>query len=216
MPRILIVDDQPVVRCGLMRLLDSQPDLEVCGQADQPATALMAIEQTRPDMAMIEVSIHGHSGIELTKDIASRYPDLPVLIFSGRDEGLYAQRALRAGARGYVMKQETPDRVIAAVRKVLSGGIYLSEWVADQLLQSFAAMGGRPAESPVSALTDRELEVFELIGHGFTTPQIARTLHRSVKTIETHRARIKEKLGIATTAELLRRAIHWVGDVGKS
>ncbi len=214
--RILLADDQPIVRWGLARLLESQPDVEVCWEADEPAAALRAIEQGHPNIAILEVSLRGHSGIELTKDIVSRDPGLPVLIFSGHDEVLYAERALRAGARGYIMKQEPLDRVVAAVRKVLSGQICLSERMADRLLQRLAANGARAAESPLAPLSDRELQVFELLGHGFSTRQIAQVLYRSVKTIETHRAHIKDKLRIPTSSELLQRAIHWVHDVGKS
>jgi len=208
--RVLVVDDHPVVRQGLRLLIDHEPDLEVCAEAETAADALEAIAEHKPDVALVDLSLKGASGLELIKDIRVRHADLPVLVLSMSDEGVYAERALRAGATGYLMKEAATDEVLTALRRVLDGGIYLSDAVASRLLAQLVR--GVPADggSPVDRLSDRELEVFGLIGRGLGTGEIARRLHLSPKTIETYRAHIKQKLNLADATELLQHAIHYV------
>jgi len=208
--RVLVVDDHPVVRQGLRLLIDHESDLEVCAEAETVADALEAITKHKPDVAVVDLSLRGTSGLELIKDIRVRHADLPVLVLSMSDESVYAERALRAGARGYLMKEAATDEVLTALRRVLDGGIYLSDAMASRLLAQLVR--GVPADggSPVDRLSDRELEVFGLIGRGLGTSEIARRLHLSPKTIETYRAHIKQKLNLADATELLQHAIHYV------
>jgi len=207
---VLVVDDHPVVRQGLAMLINHEPDLTVCAEAATPPDALKAIAEAKPDVAIVDLSLKGASGLELIKDIKVRYPHLPVLVLSMSDENVYAERALRAGARGYLMKEEAAEKVLTALRRVLDGGIYLSDAMASRLLRQFVA-GALPAGgSPVDRLSDRELEVFRLIGQALGTSEIARQLHLSPKTIETHRAHIKDKLKLDTATELLQHAIQFV------
>lgn len=208
--RVLIVDDHAVVRQGLKQLIGSESDLAVCGEAETAREALEQIEALKPDMAVIDLSLKDSNGLELIKDIRVRFPDLPTLVLSMHDEGFYGERVLRAGGRGYVMKEEAADKVLAAIRCVLSGEIYLSSRLASKMLSSLAGGHGELSESPVHALSDRELEVFELIGHGLGTRQIAEKLHLSVKTIESHRENVKKKLSLADATELVRQAVRWV------
>ncbi len=182
----------------------------VCGEAENPHQALAAIKDNHPDIAVIDLSLSHTSGIELIKNIKPRYPGLPILVLSMHEESLYAERALRAGARGYIMKKEAPEKVIAAIRKVLEGGIYLSETMGDKLLNEFISRKSDTVSSPVELLSDRELEVFQLIGKGLGTRQIAEKLNISIKTVEVYRANIKEKLKLKSSAELVQHAIHWV------
>jgi len=208
--RLLLVEDHPVTREGLAQLLNQQADLQVCGQAGTAPEALTAAEVLKPDLVLVDISLGGTSGIELIKDLSSRDASLPILVLSTHDELLYAERSLRAGAKGYVMKHEPTEQVMAAIRLVLRGGVYLSEQMHSRLL---AKVAHGPVVSPVSEvdqLSDRELEVFELIGEGCTTAQIAASLHLSVSTVETHRAHIKEKLRLDNATELVRRAVEWV------
>jgi DNA-binding NarL/FixJ family response regulator len=212
--RILIVDDHPVVRQGLALLIGQQEDLSVCGEAEDAPRAISAIEALKPDLVLVDVSLKGTDGIELTKDIKIRFPSLPVLVLSMLDESFYAERALRAGAKGYVMKQEATDKILTAIRRVLSGEVFVSDKMVNRLLQKMAgdtASGG----SPVEVLSDRELTVFQLIGGGHSTARIAEELHLSVKTIETHRAHIKEKLKLSDAAELSGYAAQWMTRQGK-
>jgi DNA-binding NarL/FixJ family response regulator len=208
--RVLVVDDHPVVRQGLRLLIDHESDLEVCAEAETAADALQAITEHGPDVAVVDLSLKGTSGLELIKDIRVRHADLPVLVLSMSDEGVYAERALRAGARGYLMKEAATGEVLAALRRVLDGGLYLSDAMASRLLAQLVRGGPTDGGSPVDRLSDRELEVFGLIGRGLGTSEIARRLHLSPKTIETYRAHIKQKLGLADATELLQHAIYYV------
>ena len=208
--KILIVDDHPIVRRGLTELINQEKDLVVSGQAEDAYQAMEAIRAQKPDMAIIDISLKGTSGLELIKDIKTQYPSLPVLTLSMHDEFLYAERALRAGAKGYIMKQQATEDLIMAIRKVLGGHVYVSDTVGTKMLTSLLGAGPEAGASAVDRLSDRELEVFGLIGLGHGTRQIAERLHLSVKTVETYRAHIKKKLNLANAAELLRYAIQWV------
>jgi DNA-binding NarL/FixJ family response regulator len=207
--RILLVDDHPIVRQGLAELIDAEKDLTVCGTADSMNAALEQMPTLKPDLVVVDISLKGSNGIELLKNIKVRYPKMKVLMLSMHDEGLYAIRALRAGASGYIMKQEATEKVIEAARKVLNGEIYLSDKMEKKMMQQL--VGGRTARtgSPLEDLSDRELEVFNLIGQGKGTRQIAEELHLSIKTVESHRAHIKEKLGLKSATELVQQAIQW-------
>lgn len=208
--KILIVDDHPIVRRGLKELINHEKDLVVSGQAEDAHQAMEAIRAQKPDMAVVDISLKGTSGLGLIKDIKTQYPSLPVLTLSMHDESLYAERALRAGAKGYIMKQQATEDLIMAIRKVLGGHVYVSDTVATKMVGK--VVGARPdvGASAIDRLSDRELEVFGLIGLGHGTRQIAEKLHLSVKTVETYRAHIKEKLNLANAVELLRYAIQWV------
>jgi DNA-binding NarL/FixJ family response regulator len=206
---IFIVDDHPIVRQGLTLLINRETDLAVCGDAEEAGAALRRIEELKPDLIVVDVSLNGPDGLDLLKDIRARDSNLPVLILSMLDESLYAERALRAGANGYIMKQEATDRVLVAIRRILDGEIYLSDRMSNRMLQRFAGGAGVEQRSPVANLTDRELEVFRLIGEGHATRQIAQELHISVKTVESYQAHIKDKLSLKNARELLQRAIQW-------
>ena len=209
--RILVVDDHPMMREGLRQLIASEPDLEVCCEAEDAAAALRSIEEHQADLAIVDISLKESSGLELIKDLRIRRPVLPVLVLSMHDESLYAERVLRAGGQGYLMKHEGGEKIMAAIRHVLSGRISLSEKMSDRLLGQLAGKRAAPAAGPsVERLTDREFEVFQLIGGGRTTRQIAEKLHVSVKTVEAHRVNIKQKLNLATAPELIRFAVRWV------
>ena len=204
------------MRKGLALTLNAETDLEVVGQAADAEEALSMIDQLNPDLALIDISLPGMSGLELLKHLLAIRPGLLALMVSRHDEALYAERAIRAGAKGYVMKLEAADDIVHAVRHVLRGGIYLSEELKDRLL--FGAAVGRkaPLESPLQVLSDRELEVFEMTGRGLPTREIAERLHLSVKTVESYRARIKQKLNIETGTELLQQAVQWVEGEGRA
>jgi len=206
--RVFVVDDHPIVRGGLAQLINQESDLHVCGEAADAATAFDSIEALKPDVAVVDLSLHGPDGLELVKNLRARHIPVPVVILSMHDESLYAERALRAGARAYLMKQEAAEQVLVALRRVLAGDIYVSERMASRLLgqitgRSFAG------DSPVRCLSDRELDVFRRIGRGTGTRQIADELHLSVKTVESYRTHIKEKLGLSSSAELVRCAVEW-------
>jgi DNA-binding NarL/FixJ family response regulator len=208
--KVLIVDDHPIVRQGIRLLVDQEPDMAVCGEADCATEAMKAIENTGPDVAIVDLSLKDSSGLDLIKDIRIRYPDLVVLVLSMRDEFFYAERVLRAGARGYITKEEGTEKVIDGIRKVLAGEICLAEKLAAKMISRMVE-GPRVAAGPsVQNLSDRELEVFELLGRGLTTREIAEKLHLSIKTIESHREHIKDKLKLANANELLKQAIQWV------
>lgn len=208
--RLLIVDDHPVFRHGIGQLLSKLPDITVCGEAENAATALDAMRRLEPEVAMIDVSMPGTNGIELIKLMLAEHPRLLILVVSMHDESLYALRALRAGAKGYVMKQQAMDCFVEALRKVISGGIYVSPQFSERLV--FKAIQGSDTDlgSPVDKLSDRELEVLQLFGRGKSTREIAERLHLSVKTIETHRAHIKEKLGFKDAEALVKFATEWI------
>lgn len=207
--RIFLVDDHPLVREWLTNLIHQQADLQVCGEAEGAPQALDAIAKLRPDIAIVDISLKNGSGIELIKNLRSVAPEVAVIVLSMHDEGLYAERALRAGARGYIMKRETAKKVIAAIRQVLQGKLYLSEPMRASIAEKFVG-GNPPATSlPVDQLSDRELEVFQLLGQGYETRQIAVSLNISMKTVQAFCARIKEKLTLTSATELLREAVRW-------
>ena len=207
--RIVIVDDHPIVRQGLAQLIEQEDDLHICGQAEDAHEAIRAIRELNPNLVIVDISLRTSSGIDLIKDIKAQFPALPVLTLSMHDEALYAERALRAGARGYIMKQEAPEEVVTAIRRVLAGTTYVSQGMAAKMVNKIVAGPGEKNASPVDRLSDRELEVFRLIGEGYGTREMAEKLYLSVKTIETYRAHIKEKLNLQDANELLRAAIRW-------
>ena len=206
--RVLVVEDHPIVRQGLVQVLGVEPDLVVCGEAGGARQAMAAIAELKPDLAIVDLALQGGSGIELIEKIAAQWPELPILVLSMHDEALYAQRALRAGAKGYVMKQEASDKLTGALRRILTGQIYVSERLAHEMMRK--AIDGKAMQdtSPMAALSHREREVLKLIGQGLGTRQIAADLTLSVKTVESHRAHIKEKLNFKTAPEMVRYAIH--------
>jgi DNA-binding NarL/FixJ family response regulator len=208
--KVLLVDDHPVLRAGLGRLINQEADMTVCGEAEDGPTAFDLAGTLTPDIAVIDVSLKGSNGIELIKNLKARFPELPTLVLSMHDESLYAERALRAGSLGYIMKEEAIEQVIAAIRKVLQGEIFLSERMKSKMLQQMASGKGKVVSSPIEQLTDRELEVFRLIGEGCSTRQIAGQLHLSVRTVEAYREYIKSKLNLKNATELVQHAFHWV------
>jgi len=207
--RVLIVDDHPMMREGLASLLRAQDDMEMCGEAETAAQALELIPAREPDIVIADITLPGKSGIELIKDITAMYPDVATLAVSMHDETVYAERVLRAGARGYIMKKEGGKRILEAIRKVRAGDVAVSDKMSAQILRIFSGHSASEAESPVRQLTDREFEVFQLIGRGLGTAQMAAELHISAKTVEVHRAHIKEKLQIKTGSELIAYAARW-------
>lgn len=208
--RTLIVDDHPILRQGLMKMLEGEEAIEVCGEAASAKEALKAIESCQPDLAIVDISLEGTNGIELIKNIRARFSSVDCLVLSMHDESLYAERALRAGAKGYIMKQEASERIVTAIRQVSEGKIYVSEKIGSRIMENIASGRSGAGSSPLDLLTDRELEVFELIGRGIGTRAIAQQLHLSVKTIEAHRSHIKDKLNLKSGVELVQRAIQWV------
>jgi len=207
---IFIVDDHPLIRRGVRQLFEAEPMLSTCGEAATIADALIGIKESTPDLVIVDISLPDGSGLDLIKRIKLINDSLPILVSSMHDEGLLAERVLRAGAMGYVSKQEAPEHLVGAIKKIFEGKVYLSERVTDRLLtNSYAGNKSTIPQSPIEALSNRELEVFEQIGEGFSTVQIAEHLNLSVKTIETHRAHIKEKLSLASSAELIRHAVQW-------
>jgi len=206
---VLLVDDHPIVRQGLTQLINQEADLAVCAQAEDGYGALHAIAIYRPDIVILDISLNGPDGLAVLKDIRMSYATLPVLVLSMHDESLYAERVLRAGASGYIMKQEATERVLEAIRRIRGGEVYVSDRIAKRLLRQ---MVSSPADgkSPIEALTDRELAVFRLIGKGRGTREIADDLHVSVKTVESYQAHIKEKMGLKNARELAQHAFQWV------
>ena len=209
--KIIIVDDHPIVRQGLAALINQQEDMEVCAQAADGREAMEQISKLQPDLVTIDLTLGELGGLELIKNIKARYPDLPMLVISIHEESLYAERVLRAGARGYIMKQEATENVTEAIGKVLAGQVYVSDGMSDRIVRSFLGGTEKSKAPAVSALSDRELEVFQLIGQGYGTRKIAEMLHLSIKTIETYRAHIKFKLDLDNAAHLLQYAVQWVG-----
>ena len=207
--RVLLVDDHPIVRQGLALLIDREPDLSVCGEADGAHSAFHAIETFRPDLVVLDISLSGPDGLDVLKEIRMKTASLPILILSMHDESIYAERAMRAGANGYIMKQEATDRVLVAIRRIMQGDVYLSDRLTNMMLQQYVHGASTAKKSPLVNLTDRELEVFRLIGEGHGTRQIADELHLSVKTIESYQAHIKEKLVLRNARELVQHAIEW-------
>ena len=205
---VFLVDDHPLVREGLANLINQQNDLSVCGQAEDSVEAMAEIARIQPDVALIDISLKNESGLELVKNLTNQFPLVALIVLSMHDEALYAERALHAGARGYVMKRETTKSVLTAIRRVLEGDVYVSERVMSAMARR---MGSRKmaATSPVERLSDRELEIFRLLGQGRTPSQIAEDLHLSLKTVQAYCARAKEKFGVNSLTELLRAAIRW-------
>lgn len=206
--RVLLVDDHPVVREGLAQLISRQADLVVCGEAEDVPGALAAIERAKPDLAVVDLSLKGRSALELLKDLRSAKRRPPVLLLSMHDESAYAERALKAGAKGYIMKEETREKLLVAIRRVLAGEIYVSERMTTRILRQVAGAEAETLGVPFERLSDRELEVFRLLGQGRSTRQIAERLNLSVKTIQTYREHLMQKLDLASATELVRRAVQ--------
>lgn len=209
--RVLLVDDHPVTRQGLSALISQRSDLMVCGEADSMPRAMEMVQRVQPSLVLADISLKTSNGLELVKNIKAQFPTMPILIISMYDENLYAERALRAGAMGYVMKNEAAEHLLAAIDRVLEGEVYLSEGIKDKMLQRFVS-SNRKDESAfaIESLSDREMEVFQLIGNGFSTRQIAARLGLSVKTIDSYREHLKAKLAVSTGSDLVRHAIQWV------
>lgn len=213
MATIMIVDDHPLVRTGFAQLIADTPDLEVCGEAPDMATALRAIESVKPDLAIIDLSLAGGSGLDLIEHIKARNTDILMLVASMHEESLYAERVLAAGARGYINKQEAQDKIIQAIRQVLNGKVYLSEKMTDRILNNMVS--SKDDKRDIDTLSNRELQVFEMVGQGISTSKMAEQLNLSIKTIETHQAHIKKKLNLTSAHELTHRAIRWLLEQGR-
>ncbi len=212
--RILLVDDHPLMRKGLAMTIEAESDLEVVGQAPDAEEALRLFDEIMPDLAVVDVSLPGMNGLELIKHLLARKDDLTTLVVSRHDESLYAERAIRAGAKGYVSKLQADEEIVQAIRQVLRGGIYLSDALKDKMLFGAASGTKSPMQSPLDVLSDRELEVFEMTGRGLPTREIAERMHLSIKTVESYRARIKTKLALETGTELMQHAVRWVEGEG--
>jgi DNA-binding NarL/FixJ family response regulator len=213
--RILIIDDHPMMRDGLRQLMANEADLEICGEADDVSAALAQAQNLKPDLAIVDITLRSGNGLELIKDLQIRSPQTAVLVLSMHDESLYAERVLRAGGRGYIMKQEGGAKILEGIRQVASGRTFVSAAISARILDSFSGHG-QENKSAVDLLTDREFEVFQLIGRGLSTKEMAEKMHVSVKTIEVHRVNIKEKLGTPTAPDLIRFAVRWVESEGNA
>jgi DNA-binding NarL/FixJ family response regulator len=207
--RIFVVDDHPIVRQGIALLVNREADMMICGEAEEARSALRAIENERPDLLIVDISLNGPDGIEIIKTIRGRNCSLPILVLSMHDEATYAERALRAGANGYIMKQEATEKVLGAIRRIVKGHVYLSEQAASKMRKQYVRGATTSEHSPVEELSDRELQVFRLVGAGRPTREIAEQLHLSVKTVESYQAHIKEKLSLRNARELVQRAVEW-------
>ena len=208
--RVFLVDDHPLVREHLTALIQREADLEVCGEAADAPTTLALVSQRAPDLVILDISLKRSNGLELIKSLKELWPRLPVLVLSMHDEMLYAERSLRAGAMGYITKEEATVSILSAIRRVLGGQVYLSDQMAGRMIKSMVGGTADEVGSPLEVLTDRELEVFQMLGRGLGTRQIAAELRLGIKTVESYRARIKEKLRLADGSELLQHAIQWV------
>jgi len=206
---VLIVDDHPIVRQGLRQLINREDDLQVCGEASDVKEARDALRSLTPDVVILDLSLKDSDGLELIKDIRGRDQKLPVLVLSMHDEAIYAERLLGAGANGYIMKQAAADQLLTAVRRVLTGGVYVSEAVGATMIEKYAASGRSKPSDPLNELSNRELQVLNLVGRGQTTREVAENLNLSVKTVESHRQRIKKKLGLQTASQLVQYAVNW-------
>ena len=213
MASILIVDDHPLVRAGFAQLIGDTPDLEVCGEAGDMASALQLLDMNTPDLAIIDLSLAGGSGLDLIEHIKARNSEILMLVASMHDESLYAERVLAAGARGYINKQEAQEKIIQAIRQVLKGKVYLSEHMTERILNNMVSR--TDDKQGIGALSNRELQVFEMIGQGIAPGKMAKQLNLSIKTIETHQAHIKKKLGVSSAHKLTHRAIRWVLEQGQ-
>jgi len=206
---VFIIDDHPIVRKGLAQLLDEEPDLVVCGEAADVHEARIGLERTRPDVVILDLSLRDSDGLELIKEIRAKYGQLPVLVLSMHDETIYAERLLSAGANGYIMKQAASDQLIAALRRVLAGGVYVSDRISASMIERFAVARRKHAIDPIERLSNREVQVLNLIGRGKSTREIAKDLCLSIKTIESHRQRIKKKLSLDSSPRLVQFAVNW-------
>ncbi|MEX2044507.1 MAG: response regulator transcription factor [Opitutus sp.] len=212
--RLLIVDDHPFMRAGIAQLIEKQPDLQVSGEAGDPAEALRLLAKIPVDLILTDITMPGRSGIEFIKDVQAIHAGLPMLVVSMHDEVIYAERVLRAGARGYIMKEAGGENLLAAIRQVLNGQAYVSPRVSAQILDHLSGRKPRGSKSPIQKLTDREFEIFQLVGNGKSTRDIAKQLGLSPKTVDVHRANIKEKLGMKDVTALVRHAVRWVETQG--
>lgn len=212
--KVLIIDDHPIFREGLRKVINAEPDLAVCGEAASAAEALASAAAVRPDIVIVDITLDHSNGIDLIKDLELRWPGVPILVLSNHDEALYAERCLRAGARGYVMKHHPPEHLIEAVHNILGGKFHLSDEITNKILSQLGQGAKAGTGNPAERLSDRELQVFELYGKGRTTRQIAAFLHLSVKTVESHRDHIKEKLCFTDSASLVHTAVQWVESQG--
>lgn len=213
--KVMIVEDHPIFRKGLAQLINEEKDMEICGEAQDVIEAWLVLAKVKPDLLIVDLTLKGASGLELIKDVHERMPHLPILVLSMHDESIYAERVLRAGARGYIMKQEMTNKVIVAIRQALAGKMFFSESVVESFL---GMMTGKPvasSQNAIDTLSDRELEVFSLIGKGIGRKEIGDKLHVSIKTVGTYREKIKLKLGIKSSPELVRRAVEWVQAQGE-
>jgi len=208
--KIFVVDDHPVMRRGYSYLIGAEMDMEICGEAESARAALEQMGGASPDLALVDLTLKGMGGLELIKRLQAQYPDVRVLVVSMHDETLYADRALRAGARGYIMKDEVESAIVKAIRRILDGGVYVSDALSTKILLQYTGAVPGKGESPLDRLSDRELEVFESMGRGYGTREIAERLALSPKTIDSYRSRIKDKLAIDRNSELTRRAVIWV------
>jgi DNA-binding NarL/FixJ family response regulator len=212
--RILVVDDHPMMRAGLTQLISKQPAMEVCCEAGSPAEAMENIPKHRPDLIIADITMKDGGGLEFIKDSRAIHENIPILVVSMHDEKIYAERSLRAGAAGYIMKEESGEHLVSAIQRVLDGGVYLSETMSARILKSVTGSNTRNADSPLQKLTDREFEIFQFIGRGNTTDEIARQLHISPRTVDVHRAQIKEKLHLNSGTALVHYAVQWFGKEG--
>lgn len=207
--RILIVDDHPIVRQGLRRLMENEEDLSVCGEVETARDARAAIKDLNPDAVIVDISLKQGDGIELVRDVRAHYATLPMLVLSMHDEAIYAERMLSAGANGYIMKQAASEQFLVSLRRVLDGGIYVSEAVGSNMIQKFASGGSYTSANPIDRLSNRELQILHMIGKGMSTRETANSLNLSIKTVESHRQRIKRKLNLNTGAQLVQYAVNW-------
>ncbi len=207
--RVLIVDDHPIVRQGLCRIMDNEDDLSVCGEAETVRDARAAIKDLAPDVMIADISLKQGDGIELVRDVRAHHPQLPILVLSMHDEAIYAERMLAAGANGYIMKQAASEQFLIALRRVLDGGIYVSDSIGGQMIQKFAAGGTYTSANPIDRLSNRELQILHMIGKGMSTREAALSLNLSIKTVESHRQRIKRKLNLSTGMQLVQYAVNW-------
>ncbi len=212
--RILVIDDHPFMRAGLAQLIDRQADMQVCGEAGSAAEAVRELARCAPDLVLTDITMPGRSGLEFIKDLLATGSKLPVLVVSMHDESIYAERVLRAGARGYIMKEAGGDKLLAAIRQIMRGEVYLSPAMAARILENLSGRRPRGSSSPIEKLTDREFEVFQLIGQGKSTRDVAEQLHLSVKTVDVHRSHIKAKLALKDSTALVRHAVRWVETQG--
>jgi len=212
--KILLVDDHPFMRAGLAQLIERPPDLAVCGEAGNPAEAFVELSRCHPDLILSDLTMPGRSGLDFIKDVRAQHPKLPILVVSMHDEAIYAERVLRAGARGYIMKEAGGDNLLAAIRQIIGGEVYLSPRMSARIFDHLSSRRPRGSSSPIQNLTDREFEVFQLIGHGKSTRDVAVQLHLSPKTVDVHRGHIKAKLDLGNATALVRHAVRWVESAG--